>query len=70
MSRSIKGSKHSGYEYWSKRPYSICKPGKISKKITSSMERMINNEIIIEELNLIANDSLEDKKQLDFLKKY
>lgn len=41
MSRTIKGSKGSGYEYWSRRP---CKskfpePGPFNKKLTHKAER-------------------------------
>lgn len=39
MSRSQKGKKSPGHEYWGKRALSVCPPGKISKKITSGKER-------------------------------
>jgi hypothetical protein len=39
MSRTSKGKKSPGYEYWSKRPNSMSSPGKISKQITTSKER-------------------------------
>lgn len=39
MSRTKKGSKSPGYEYWSKRPNSISPPGKVSKQITKAKER-------------------------------
>jgi hypothetical protein len=51
MSRTVKGSKCSSHEYWGKRALSCCSPGRISKKITSSIERMQKTELIIREVN-------------------
>lgn len=39
MSRSKKGKKGPGYEYWSKRPMSGRPPGKKTKKLTHRKER-------------------------------
>jgi len=45
MSRTVKGSKGPGYEYWSKRPFNRCdgiispKGGKHTKKRTHKAER-------------------------------
>jgi hypothetical protein len=39
MSRSKKGGKGPGHEYWSKRPFSGVNPGKENKKITHRIER-------------------------------
>lgn len=40
MSRSVKGAKGAGYEYWTRRNYKdMTKPGSISKKITRRHER-------------------------------
>lgn len=39
MSRTIKGSKGYGYEYWSRRPCSGWKPGRSTKRITHGIER-------------------------------
>ena len=40
MSRSVKGAKGAGYEYWSRRTYKdMTRPGQISKKITRRHER-------------------------------
>jgi hypothetical protein len=39
MSRTKKGQKSPGYEYWSKRPNSMSNPGKVSKNITHRKER-------------------------------
>lgn len=41
MSRSKKGSKGPGYEYWSRRPgnFDGPKPGRESKKVTHRLER-------------------------------
>lgn len=40
MSRSKKGSKGPGYEYWSKRPGSMAVPGEFSKNRTHRLERL------------------------------
>lgn len=53
MSRSRKGSKHVGYDYWSKRPYSGVGYGPIVKDMTHRVERRINKDIIREEKKMI-----------------
>lgn len=40
MSRTVKGSKGCGFEYWGKRAMSQCDPGRDSKKMTLGIERM------------------------------
>lgn len=42
MSRTRKGSKPPGYEYWSARPLSGSPPGKAVKKMTHKIERQQN----------------------------
>lgn len=39
MSRTRKGTKPPGYEYWSKRPFSISGPGAFAKRRTHRGER-------------------------------
>lgn len=39
MSRTKKGAKGPGYEYWSKRPMAGHSPGKKTKKLTHRKER-------------------------------
>ncbi|QDP67478.1 MAG: hypothetical protein Tp138OMZ00d2C19078221_50 [Prokaryotic dsDNA virus sp.] len=39
MSRTIKGSKGAGYEYWSRRPNSCSIPGRFNKRLTHRIER-------------------------------
>ena len=51
MARTIKGSKASGYEYWSRRPYNGHTPGKITKRICHQMERAIAKREILRELD-------------------
>jgi hypothetical protein len=41
MSRTVKGSKSPGYEFWSKRPGNGTK-GKIAKQFTHKIERQRN----------------------------
>ena len=46
MSRSVKGSKGPGYEYWSKRPGPpMLSPGKGSKRLTHRAERRVDKEL-------------------------
>ena len=45
MSKTKKGKKSPGHEYWSKRPNSMSAPGKLSKKITHSKERAAAKKI-------------------------
>lgn len=45
MSKTNRGNKGPGYEYWSKRNYKdMIRPGKTSKKITVRAERRKNKE--------------------------
>lgn len=53
MSRSRKGSKPVGYEYWSKRPCSGLGYGPGVKHETHRVERRINKDIIREEKKMI-----------------
>lgn len=50
MSRSKKGSKPTGYDFWSKRPCSTMGYGPIIKDMTHRVERRINKDIIRNEL--------------------
>ena len=40
MSRTKKGKKGPGYDYWSRRPTPITSPGRASKKLTHRLERI------------------------------
>lgn len=55
MSRSIRGSKGSGYDYWGKRALSQCSPGRTTKKITLSIERARERQLIYNEVQQSAN---------------
>lgn len=50
MSRSVRGSKGCGYDYWGKRALSQCSPGRINKKITLGMERAAERKLIQDEV--------------------
>lgn len=54
MSRTRKGSKGSGYDFWSRRAgnYGANGHGSIAKQITHRKERVQNNRIIRQELKL------------------
>lgn len=39
MSRTNRGSKHPGYEYWSRRRLSGWNPGNEAKRLTNRIER-------------------------------
>lgn len=51
MSRTRKGSKQLGYDYWSKRPYSGCGYGSHIKDMCHRAERMQEKGIVREEVN-------------------
>lgn len=53
MSRTIKGSKPMGSEFWSKRPYSKRGTGSIIKNMTHRVERRIKKDIVRHELKLV-----------------
>ena len=59
MGKTVKGSKAPGYEYWSRRPNNHGAVGKESKQIIHGQERMIEKELLDEELEEYF-DSLED----------
>lgn len=42
MSRTKKGGKAHGYEYWSKRPMNGSNPGRWAKTVTHKIERQRN----------------------------
>ena len=48
MSRTKKGSKGPGYEYWSRRPAKIAfpSPGRETKKITHRQERAVSKRAL------------------------
>lgn len=50
MSRTIKGSKPMGSEFWSKRPYSKRGTGSIIKNMTHRVERRIKKDVVRHEL--------------------
>jgi hypothetical protein len=45
MSRTKKGKKFPGTDFWGKRAMSACGTGKVIKKITHSKERAANKQI-------------------------
>ena len=54
MSRTKKGKKQPGYDYWSKRPGTHkggMDPGKSSKKLNSRLERIEGKEEIKKQLD-------------------
>jgi hypothetical protein len=51
MSKTKKGAKGPGFEYWSKRPNSMSQPGKASKKVTHKKERGQSKKAIKKESN-------------------
>lgn len=60
MSRTRKGSKQLGYDYWSKRPYSGCGYGSHIKDMCHRAERMQEKGIVREEVNHSWVDHQED----------
>ena len=51
MSRTKKGSKPPGYEYWTRRPASGCVPGTGTKQLTHQIERAQGRQELHRELN-------------------
>lgn len=63
MSRTIRGSKPQGHEFWSRRPSSLSS-GKIGKKATKSSERMLDKELIRNELKEVELTTEEKESNL------
>ena len=59
MSRSVRGSKGCGHDYWGKRAMSQCSPGRENKKLTLGIERMRERKIIENEV-VAANDESDE----------
>jgi hypothetical protein len=69
MSRTVRGSKPAGYDYWSRRPFSARSYGPEVKRICHRLERIQGKEQIRGELN--PPNDLCFNKEIDFLcKKY
>ena len=64
MSRSRKGSKAPGYDFWSRRPNSSNGYGKQVKKITHRIERRISDREI-DELELEVDEQELDRQIAD-----
>lgn len=50
MSKTEKGGKRPGYEYWSRRPFAGWAPGSKTKRLTHKAERAEAKEVIKEQL--------------------
>lgn len=59
MSRTRKGSKQLGYDYWSKRPYSGCGYGSHIKDMCHRAERMQERELIYRETSKAWSEHLD-----------
>lgn len=59
MSRTIRGSKGCGYDYWGKRALSQATPGRETKKLTLGIERMQERELIHNELQELHKEETE-----------
>lgn len=60
MSRTKKGKKSPGYDYWSRRPNKGTSPGPVTKKITHRMERIESAEKIRKEIKEIDDEAGSD----------
>jgi len=58
MSKTIRGEKGAGYEYWSSRPYNYggASPGKKTKKITHRLERAEKKRLIQKEIKRVRRE--------------
>jgi len=68
MSRTVKGSKGAGYDYWGKRAVSCCTPGRSNKKLTLGIERMREHKLVSDELDLVENVHGEHELEVQVLK--
>ena len=59
MSRTKKGSKPLGYDYWSKLPYSGCGYGKDVKNMCHRVERMQENSLVRKETSKAWSEHLD-----------
>jgi hypothetical protein len=57
MSRTRKGAKGPGWEYWSRRPCSGWNPSKEHKQITHQIERAREKELIQDEIREMEDES-------------
>lgn len=64
MSRTQRGSKGAGYDYWSKRPFSGRGYGPAVKKFCHKAERMQEKEEIIKE---ISADKRDFNREISFI---
>lgn len=63
MSRTYKGSKGGGFDFWSRRPHSGNGHGPEAKKQTKRTERQQDRIEVENELNLIYEDKLDRQRQ-------
>lgn len=56
MSRTVRGSKGCGYDYWGKRALSQCSPGRDTKKLTLGMERTAERQLIHDEIQGLGEE--------------
>ena len=58
MSRTIRGSKAVGYDYWSARPLNRGGGlvGKVTKTLTSRIERRNSKTLVAKELGVLGDD--------------
>ena len=60
MSRTRRGGKGPGYEYWGRRPCSGFNPGKESKTIMHQIERAREKELVNDEIKEMENADGDD----------
>lgn len=58
MSRTVRGSKGCGYDYWGKRALSQCSPGRKNKKLTLGIERAMERKMVYDELQELEKQDL------------
>ena len=60
MSRTRRGGKGPGYEYWGRRPCSGFNPGKESKVIVHQIERAREKELLLDETKEMEDEEDDD----------
>jgi hypothetical protein len=61
VSRTQRGSKRPGYEYWGRRPCSGFNPSKEHKTITHQIERAREKELVQDEIKEMENEHSDNE---------
>ena len=65
MSRTYRGDKGPGYDYWGSRHSKLTTPGRFTKTQTHRQERRISNQEVEDYIQQCEQDSLEDLRDIE-----